>query len=779
MFNALVRESFYFCTKERILIPKPRHLLLFCCFLTNFLFAQDKVGLVLSGGGATGFAHIGVIQALEENDIPIDYISGTSAGALVGAMYSAGYSPEQMKAFVSSKEFIAMSQGELLQRMHFLYREEDESASMFDLKFGTKNVLRKVLPTNLRRSDLLDYQMMYMLGTVSASYNNEFDSLFVPFRCVAADIVAKEPVVFCDGSLNQAVRASMTYPFFIRPLSVDGKLLFDGGLYNNFPADVMVNEFQPDFVIGCNVSGNSPPPTDDDLFSQLDNMMSQYSNYQIPMDSSFMIEPKTKVGSFGFDDVKKAIEDGYNSTILIIDSLKQKIFRRVPKESLLMKRNAFRKNIVDLNISEVTASSDRKNISYVQKSMLKTKKNEVISSKALERRYFRMVAAKQLGFIYPTLQLATDSTYRLHMQVKHEKPFELNVGGHFSTRAITTGYVGLNYQYIGKVAVRTHAESYFGKFYTSGATDITFEVPSRYPFSLQPYLVYNKWDYFRNFVSFFEQERTSFLVQDEVYAGLKVNLPITNTFKGTVDARMFETHDYYYQTDNFTNLDTADYTRFKGFNVGFELKQNSLNRKQFASSGHYLGVEVRYVNGEEATKPGTTSFQNYDFFKFHDWLNVSAKYQTFVVNIPWFHLGLEGQLSYNTITTFNNETATRLRYNEFDLIPDLSTAYYDELRAPQFFAVGGNVIFTPFRNFDIRVDGYYFQPILSLRKDQFGSLIYEKFKDNTFLFSSSLVFNSFLGPIRATMNYLPFEKNPFYFQFSFGYTLMNKRAYRN
>lgn len=758
---------------------KPKYLLLFCCFLTNLSFAQQKVGLVLSGGGATGFAHIGVIQALEENNIPIDYITGTSAGALVGAMYATGYSPQQMKDFVLSKEFLAMSQGKLLQRMHFLYREEDETASMFDLKFGTKDVLRKALPTNLRKSDLLDYQMMEMFGTVGASVNNEFDSLFVPFRCVAADIVKKEPVVFCDGSLNQAVRASMTYPFFIRPLFVNGKLLFDGGLYNNFPSNVMVENFSPDFIIGCNVSGNSPPPTDDDLFSQLDNMMSQYSTYKIPMDSSFMIEPKTEVGSFGFDDVKKAIEDGYNSTILVIDSLKQKVSRRASVESLQLKRSVFKTKITELNVSKINVLSDKKNSSYIQKSMLKTKKNEVISSKILERRYFRMNAAKQIKFIYPTLKLASDSTYELQMNVKHEKPFELNVGGHFSTRAVTTGYLGLNYQYIGKIAVRAHVETYFGKFYTSGATNVELEVPSRYPFSIEPYFVFNKWDYFRNFVNFFEEERTSFLVQNEIYSGLKINLPITNTFKSTIDTRFFETYDNYYQDNNFTNLDTTDFTRFNGFSVGFELKQNSLNRKQFASSGHFLSVKLRYVNGKEFESPGSTSSQIENHSKYHEWLNISAKYQSFVVNIPWFHLGLEGQVAYNTVSLFNNETSSRLTYNEFDLVPDVTSAYYGDLRAPQFLAVGGNLIFTPFRNFDIRLDGYYFQPILSLRKDQFGALFFEKFKDNTFLVSSSLVYNSFLGPLRATLNYLPFEKNPLFFQLSFGYTLMNKRAYRN
>src|SRR5690606_20362924 len=98
-----------------------------------------------------------------------------------------------------------------------------------------ENLLKKSLPTNFTSSALLDYQMMMLMGPVSASYGHNFDSLFVPFRCVASDIVNIESVILSSGHLNQAVRASMTYPFFFKPIQIDSTLLFDGGLYNNFP----------------------------------------------------------------------------------------------------------------------------------------------------------------------------------------------------------------------------------------------------------------------------------------------------------------------------------------------------------------------------------------------------------------------------------------------------------------------------------------------------------------------------------------------------------------
>ena len=179
-------------------------------------FSQQQIGLVLSGGGATGLAHIGVLKALEENNIPIDYITGTSAGAFIGSLYASGYSPEEIEAFVLSDYFKLATDGDLKPNQRFLFHADDPNAKMVGFSLSQKKLLKRSLPTNFNSSTLLDYEMMLRLGTVSASTGENFDSLFVPFRCVASDIVKKESVIFKEGSLNQAVRASMTYPFLLQ-----------------------------------------------------------------------------------------------------------------------------------------------------------------------------------------------------------------------------------------------------------------------------------------------------------------------------------------------------------------------------------------------------------------------------------------------------------------------------------------------------------------------------------------------------------------------------------
>ena len=476
--------------------------------------AQQKVGLVLSGGGATGLAHIGVLKALEERGIPIDYITGTSAGALVGAMYSSGYSPEEIEDYVLKPDFQLMISGKIKPSQRFLVREEEINASLFNVVFTHNNILKKSLPTNFITSSYVDFEMLKFLGTTSASFSNNFDSLFVPFRCVSSDIASKKSVVFSKGNLNEAVRSSMTFPFYFSPLRIGGDLLFDGGLYNNFPADIMYTDFSPDFIIGSNVGYNAEPPTEDDLISQLTNMLVSHSDYNLPCEMGIIIQPETEVTTFAFNEIERAINDGYNSTLKYLDSIESHIEHKISKEELTARRNAFRSKIIDFQIESITSSSYKNGkLKYAEKTMINKKREKILPLEIVEKRYFRLYTAKQIDFIYPTLSKKSDSTYNLNLEIRKSKEFKLDVGGHYSSRAVNTGYLSLSYRILGKTASTIKAESYFGKFYGSIKTELTVEIPSVYPVALTSYFVMNRWDYFYNFASFFEDVKPSFLIR--------------------------------------------------------------------------------------------------------------------------------------------------------------------------------------------------------------------------------------------------------------------------
>lgn len=733
----------------------------------------------MSGGGATGFAHIGVLKALEENDIPIDYITGTSSGALIGGMYACGYSPQEIEQYVLSPEFRLMYEGNVGRSREFLLREGEENASLISFTFSSDSIFSKSLPTNLIRTKLLDYEMMRLMGTTSAATGKNFDNLFVPFRCVASDIVTKTSKVFRSGNLNEAIRASITYPFFLNPIRIDGVLYFDGGLYNNFPSDVMYSNFNPVYIIGSNVSNNAPPPTEDDLLSQLTNMLASHTDFSLPCNEAMLIQPKTTVSTFEFSEIKAAIDSGYNATLAKIDSIKMQVQLRRPQAQLEMRRIEFRKTIPALAVSEVS-TIDRKGRDqvFVRKSILKNPAYGPLSESRLERRYFRTYSTPDIDMMYPNLSLSSDTTYKMSIKVRKAKDFKLDVGGLVSSRPVNTGFVGLEYRYLRKFAITAGVNSYFGKFYSSGKAYIDFHFPSIYPVSFTPYIILNRFDYFTSFATFVEDVKPSFLVQYENFVGAKFRQPIFNNSKSTIDYHYMEVRNSYYQTTDFSNKDTADLTRFNGNDVSWTIEQNSMNRKQYATSGSYASAKASYTDGMEHSRSGTTAVDKYDIQKFHSWLTLSGEIHTFPIETTHFKAGIHALATLTTMPLFKNYTATILSMPAFQPLPDMQTYFLPEYRAAQFVGGGFNFIFTFYKNFDLRFDLYYYQPFKQLRQYDDGSFGYSKpFTANSQAASLSAIYHSPVGPIRFSLNY--FEqpnKNPLVFQFSYGFVLFNQRA---
>ncbi|MCT4561469.1 MAG: patatin-like phospholipase family protein [Crocinitomicaceae bacterium] len=742
-------------------------------------WSQQKVGLVLSGGGATGFAHIGVIQALEEKGVPIHYITGTSAGALIGALYAVGYSPLEIREIVLSENFQLMATGGLKPNQTFLTKEDDNSSSLLEFSFPKDSLFQKSLPTNFANSTFLDFELLKILGTRGAAHDNDFDQLFVPFRCLASDIVSKQNVVFRSGPLNEAVRASLTFPFYFKPLRVNDRLLFDGGLYNNFPADVLYEEFSPDYIIGSNVSYNAEEPKENDLYSQVVNMIVYNSNFNLPCEEGILIEPELDMTTFDFDEVERAIEIGYQTGLKYADSILPFMKQTVDVASLQAKREEFRMQSLDILIRNLDINAPQKAEQFVRKSLFRNSKDTLLTLRKLEKRYYRLAATDHVDFLFPVIKKNNKGTYDMTIDVRKSNEFKLQVGGHFSSRPVNTGYLGLTYLILRRQAIKLHASSYFGKFYGSAHADVKFELPSTFPLTIEAYFTRNRWDYFRSFATFFEEVKPSFLVQNENYAGLRIHHPISNTIKSTYDFRYFNNEDDYYQSDKFTLVDTTDKTYFEGFNLSWQIKQSSLNRKQFATSGHYLSFRARYVNGLERSISGSLASEPYNIRKRHDWINLNFDGQTFIIDNPYFHFGVSGKATFNSQSLFANYTATLLSLTTFDLVPDARTYFLPEYRSPLFFGGGMNCIFSLRKSIDLRFDGFLFQPLRSLVVNDDGSVGYSKpFKGETFMASASIIYHSIIGPVRFTANYFPKQEKPIAFQISYGYVLFNERSFR-
>ena len=201
---------------------------------------------------------------------------------------------------------------------------------------------------------------MFLFAAAEAVAQENFDSLMIPFRCVASDIELKQSVVFREGNLSNAVRASMSYPFYFEPLSINDKVLFDGGLYNNFPSDVMIESFNPDYIIGSNVSTNEDPPDATDVISILRNMMISKSEYSLDSMCGVLIEPRTAVSTFSFDNLEGLPDSGYKATIEKLNEIKSLIPFERNQSEIQAKRDVFNKRKPDYSVKSIEINNLKK-----------------------------------------------------------------------------------------------------------------------------------------------------------------------------------------------------------------------------------------------------------------------------------------------------------------------------------------------------------------------------------------------------------------------------------
>jgi NTE family protein len=211
---------------------------------------RPKIGLALSGGGARGAAHIGVLKVLEEYRIPIDYIAGTSMGAIVGGLYASGLSSHELESLISEVDWADTFVDRIPRKDRSFRRKRDDDLFLVKNKPG-------VAPGGFHfPPGILDGQKIDLLlkkCTLPVVTVRDFDDLAIPFRAVAADIVTGEPVVLDHGDLALAMRASMSIPVVFAPREIDGRLLVDGGVSSNLPVDV-VRRMGADVVIAVDIS---------------------------------------------------------------------------------------------------------------------------------------------------------------------------------------------------------------------------------------------------------------------------------------------------------------------------------------------------------------------------------------------------------------------------------------------------------------------------------------------------------------------------------------------
>lgn len=196
--------------------------------------SRPKIGLVLGGGGARGAAHVGILKVLKELRIPVDYIAGTSMGAIVGGLYASGLSPEEIEEVLNSIDWRDLFSDRPSEK-DLPFRQKGDRRKLFDFEWGFKKG-RLVFPRGIIAGQKLGFLLKSM--TFQVSDVRDFELLPIPFRAIATDIETGELVVLEEGNLAEAMRASMSIPGIFTPVEIDSRILVDGGVVKNLPVDL-------------------------------------------------------------------------------------------------------------------------------------------------------------------------------------------------------------------------------------------------------------------------------------------------------------------------------------------------------------------------------------------------------------------------------------------------------------------------------------------------------------------------------------------------------------
>lgn len=758
-----------------IILRKTAFISIFLLSLVVKIQAQD-VALVLSGGGAKGLSHVGVLKALEEYEIPIDYIVGNSMGAIVGGLYASGYSPDEIEALVKSEEFRYWVTGTIDERF-FNYRLEDPNPSWITFPFSIKKPFVSGLPSSLISPYLMDYAVMELFSKASAASGYDFDSLFVPFRCVASDVDSSVLVVLRNGQLGSAIRASATFPLLIKPLRIDDRLLFDGGMFNNFPTDIARKEFDPDLIIGSVAAGNYDAPRDNDVISQLQNMLMRKADLTLPDEDGVLI--RSLVGPAGILDfarVQMFIDSGYQAALRSIPLIKARINRKADTVLLKEHRNSFQQKLPPLQFDSIIVRGVKPTQAhYIHRKL--NYNNAISSISELKANYFNLLADDKISYIFPQMVYDTiNQQFNLLLDVTLSEPFLAEIGGNISSSATNQAFVGLSYRKLSSIGSRYGVNAYFGRFYSSVQGVVRYDLPGAQPFFAQFRGQLSRKDYFKNSTYFFEDPTPAFIIENESGLSIEIGHSMGNNLKVALGMAGGRRGFDYYQSNNFSRNDTADISQFDFLKPKLGVYYNSLNKKYLANAGMRWFVELAYFTGKQTNRPGSNLNRALIFSENQAYYRFKVHYDNFFAHTGQFTFGFLGEAVLSDQPLQSNYTATVLASPVFEPVNEMKTLFLERYRAFNYVGGGLKFIYNPLRNLDLRAEAYVFQPYERIINQEINEkpVLGLRFPNASFLFSGRVVVNTPLGPLSAAVNYYDREDNKFLFVINFGYLLFNR-----
>ncbi|MDR0614185.1 MAG: patatin-like phospholipase family protein [Dysgonamonadaceae bacterium] len=747
--------------------------------MTSFgsMYSQ-KVGLVLSGGGAKGAVHIGIIKALEDNDIPVDYIAGTSIGAIVGSLYAAGYSPEEMLDLFLSENFHYWQTGKVQEEYQYYFRKSPDKPDFikFAVPLDSLIINQSLLPNNLVNPIQMNQAFMQLYAQANARCGGDFNKLFVPFLCVASDVFHKKPVLFRNGNLGDAVRASMTFPLVFKPIYVDSILLFDGGIFDNFPVNPMKNNFHPDFIIGSIVTDKKAKKMEElNVYDLIEHMIMQKPSYEIGSDEGVILNfTMDDVNLLDFYKSRTLFDMGYEAASKMADSIKMKVNRSVPLKELEQKRYEYRTQLPPLVFNKIHISGvNEEQQSYIE-SQIKRDDDDHFTMEDFKQTYFHLLSNPRIKEIMPYAVWNPDTkTFDLHLDIQIKNEITISFGGNISSMSANQLYLGLGYRSLTSFSSGLNLDMQVGNTFSGTSLTGKIELQGTIPLDITGQIVYNYRKYYENEKLFIDTEVSTFIHQHETFGKLGLGLPFFNKARMDFVAGYGVLEDKYYQDKIYTE-DSFDKSSYKLFSFGIFYRKNTQNAKQYPVYGNNHHVFAQYISGYESFTPAKSPYRQGS--QYQSWIQLDASvYDLYEINSR-FNWGYRVQSVLSSKNLLNNYTASVLQAPAYTPTMHSKIVFNEAFRANQFVAAGIIPVWKLNSTFHVRGDFHGFLPVYPLFKDADKKTYYgDLFSHPAYLGEISLVAQLPFMSISLYVNRYSFPKNNWNFGLNIGYVIFGSK----
>ncbi len=747
---------------------------------------EGRVGLVLAGGGAKGLYHIGVIRALEENNIPIDYVSGTSMGAIVAALYASGYTTDEMTAIVTSGAVEQWVSGQIDDKYRFHFNERVEKPAMLsvyaEVKYDSlkgKNTAAVRLPHSFVSTAQIDMALVELFSAATVACDGNFDNLMVPFRCIATDMNRHEAVEMRDGDLSFAVRASMAYPALFRPVTDDeGRVLVDGGCYDNFPWQILDKDFRPDFLIGSQcLDAIKPVTADSRLEKQIMALVTIPTDYSLPAERGLIVSRNVETGLLDFDSGEQTIAMGYADAMERMEELQVRLTSRRESAEVERRREAFRDKQPELNFGEGSISGVRPRAEKYATTFLnfKTQQGDTtlrqqVSMQQMRDRYYSLMATGDFDVrSFPEVRYdSVHNDFAVRFDLAEKPQLRFSIGGNLSSTVYNQVYLGLNYLSTGRTAQSAYLDVALGPASTiaqaGGRTLFLGRTPMYLDYSLQ----FARRSTLRGSFGNVTPARGDFAVRN-TEPFLSVAYGVATSRKSILDLGANAGYHFISYKAGYDDPDVAHtHDRFRFVASRLRFQHSTLDKAIYPTRGNRFSASVIGVVGRDKWENETLYAEHRWASASRGWLGAKVEWEHYPSNWKklWFSIGYSLEAVYTNHPIFGNSRATIITAPRYSPLPHAKMIFMPQFYANRYAAAGVMPTFSLMKNFYLR-GGFYAMLRDPLVADEY---MY-------YMADVSFVYHTRIGAVSLSVTKYDLKTwDNCFVTFNFGYPIFGKRG---